>query len=621
MRLRHVILVLGTVLLTGLTPALLTLFSEGALGLYLLIATNFFAWTLVGLLYMGRTQMLRDVDSALRELGFASRGNDLGAKIRSFLAESGRLHRAAFAFQLDDSLVGAELSKSLNRIVYLAQSELKGVAAELALYDEESGLWSQAFISGSPSTMSTQAMLSSASIEEVTPDEEEPFVMTREVRFAGTLFGKLRVELPEGVTPTEADEKVLQLLATQGALMLIDSRFTDELLRMRLVSEESIKAKTGFLANLSHEIRGPLGVILNGVELTLDGLCGPVSDTQKQTLQMIKDNGDHLLDLVNDVLDYARVEAGKVSAKPVELGVKGLLKDLSTLVRSQAVLKKHKLRVEEIDESLGVVCDKRHIRQMLINLLTNAIKYTPDEGSIRVGAVRLPGGRIKIWVEDSGVGIPSSEQGKVFGAFERVDHKYSTAQVGTGLGMPLTKKLVEVNNGSVGFESEEGKGSTFWLNLPAVALETEDSQAQSEEEQQAPSLKGRGEHLLLVDHDEATRSMLERYLSHQGFQILSARSGADVLKVLRDKEVNLAVVENDMPDINGEDMVVAIRSNPRSKSVPIILLSSRAFVFDIERFLRLGVDRCLSKPVELSEIALTARQLIDESSAWPEDMQ
>jgi CheY-like chemotaxis protein/anti-sigma regulatory factor (Ser/Thr protein kinase) len=386
---------------------------------------------------------------------------------------------------------------------------------------------------------------------------------------------------------------------------------------MRVAGEESTRAKTGFLANLSHEIRGPLGIILNGVELINDGLCGPVTESQRETLGMIKQNGDHLLDLVNDVLDYAKVEAGKIKAKPVKLKVGSLLTDLSNVVRSQSIAKKQDLKTDPVEKDLTLLCDKRHARQMLINLLTNAVKYTPLNGSIHISAERIPGNRIKITVADTGIGIPVAERSKVFGAFERVEDKYAQSQVGSGLGMPLTKRLAEVNKGTVDFESEQGVGSTFWLILPAAETVEEEEILGGTEKRQGVFARGRGEAILLVDRENDERDMLERYLAHQGFKVINAANGAEVLRTLREWPIDLAVVEYDLPDITGEEMVGMIRQNPAAADLPIVMLSSKAFVFDIERFLKLGVDRCLSKPVDLCEIADTARQLIDETKSIP----
>ncbi len=509
-----------------------------------------------------------------------------------------------------------ELAGHLQRIVDVAERELDANAVEISLYDEVSDLWSQAFLKGVPRSCETQSMLVQAEgrQQESALDCRDEGVIVAPMLIAGHPFGALRVELQNGSKRNEKQEDLVQLLAMQGALRLIDARFTEELLRFRRASEESVRAKTGFLANLSHEIRGPLAIILNGVELLIEGLCGEISEQQKQTLLMIKTSGDHLLDLVNDVLDYAKVEAGKVTAKSIEIPVREILEDLSTVVRSQAVEKKHNLILENVDGNMGMVCDKRHARQMIINFLTNAVKYTPEGGTIVLSATRYAGDRVKISVKDNGIGIPDDQKEKVFAAFERVEDEYALKQMGTGLGMPLTRKLAEVNGGLAGFESEVGMGSTFWIVLPGCELSRTELTAENIENAELLPPQGNGEAILIVDSDSSSRQMLSTYLERQGFTILEAQSNREVLRRIRDMPVRLAIIENDIPGQPGEEVVAMIRGVPGGGGIPIILLSAKAFIFDIERFLKLGVDRCLSKPISLSEIALTARRLIDETN-------
>lgn len=597
----------------GLLPILLTY--GGSRTEVLLAAFCSLAWFIVGVLLMRHRHIFLTVRRAIDAIGLDEIDGGLTEVISQFSHETTRYHRAGLAFRLDNSLKSSTLSQNLARIAYLAYFELDAQAVELSLFDEESDLWSQAILIGEPKSSECQSMLATEQDRKgtiVLDDDDSPTVVCKPVTFAGSMFGAIRVELRAGAELNTADRQVLHLLTTQGGILLVDSRFTDEVIRLRRLSDETTRAKTGFLANLSHELRGPLGIILNGVELSLDGLCGPVSDSLSEMLKMIKDSGDHLLDLVNDVLDYAKVEAGKVTANPIEIALKPLLEDLTAVVRTEAVAKKHTLTLEEVDPSIGVLCDKRHIRQMLINFLTNAVKYTPDNGSVTVRVSSSSENRVQISIQDTGIGIPESQHDKVFGAFERVEHQYAMSQVGTGLGMPLTRRLAEVNGGLVGFESVENAGSTFWLKLPAVEIVGSCPEDLEDEDGQIIA-QGHGENILLVDHEIETSTMIRTYLVEHGFNVFQAVSGAEVMKVLREHSIDLAVVENDLPDLPGEEMVAAIRATPSAISIPIILLSAKAFVFDIERFLKLGVDRCLSKPVALSELALNVRRLVDEN--------
>ena len=609
-----------------LLPAIAVAFGAAPLGyvilhggnplLYFFAITNLIGWGLVTYLHLSQASILALLNSEKDQFSIEDSNREFHWYLKSFVKETVRYYRASYGLRLSPRRVTkTNLSTSLERIAQLAYTELNAQAVLLFLFDEKSESWSQGMLVGASRSSLTQAAVASSVglvNEDLTDPRADCKMLTVGIRFAGHTFGALRVEFRQGVIPTRSDRNVLRLLADQGGIMLVDAKFTNELLRMRKAGEESVQAKTGFLANLSHELRGPLGIILNGAELMIDGLCGEISEVQRETLQMVKESGEHLLDLVNDVLDYAKVEAGKVVTKPVEIAVGPLLDDLTSVVRSQAVAKGHKLIVEPVDGDLGLICDKRHVRQMLINFLTNAVKYTPNGGAITVRTERVAQNRVKISIQDTGIGIPEAERHKVFGAFERIENNYTQTQVGTGLGMPLTIRLAEVNNGAVDFESEEGKGSTFWLILPACVCRP--ISAGIDGGQSGPDMAhGYGETVLLVEHDSETRRMLEKYLTNQGFAIVIAENGQGVMRALRESRIEIAVIENDLPDTSGEEVVTAIRSNPNSVSVPIILLSSRAFVFDIERYLKLGVDRCLSKPVPLMELAVTVRRLIDET--------
>lgn len=542
-------------------------------------------------------------------------GGELVDEIASQLQDMRRYYNSAFAVQLDESIPTGHVESRLCSIAEIAQEELRARSVEISLYDEESRLWSRTLLVGEPFSVEGQSMLaeSPAALEETTVLRTPTgAVVASPLRFSGAVFGAIRAELFSGHTPDKGDLDIIKLCANQCASVLANSRFTQDLIRMKRLADESVKVKTGFLANLSHELRGPLGIILNGTELILDGLCGEITDHTRDTVRMVKSSGEHLLDLVNDVLDYAKVEAGKVVPKPVEVSVKELLVDLGKITRSQAESKKHKVIVEPVDETLGMVCDKRHARQMLLNFLTNAIKYTPEGGTITVSAEKTAANRVRISVKDSGVGIPEDQRGKVFAAFERVDHKYSSAQTGTGLGMPLTKRLAEANGGLVDFESQENVGSTFWLTLPYVQRGSEETTGTRLATQAVLPL-GRGETVLLVDPDAHARGLVETYLQKEGFSVFAAGSGRDVLRALRETNIAIAVLENDLPDLSGVELVAALRAHPKGASVPVVLVSAKAFVFDVEHFLKMGVDRCLSKPVDLREVAVTARRLIDES--------
>lgn len=500
-----------------------------------------------------------------------------------------------------------ETKEVVQRIFSTVTAHFPATAVQLQLFEDISGVAARDYSIGCPKWIQ----------DSENKESYEKFVLVGFLTFSGRKFGKLEIENSVPKSTLQSTEKMLTLITSYASLLFINAEFQHELTRIQKSSEDSTQVKTGFLATLSHEIRGPLGVIMNSVELVLDGLCGDITDEAKDALSMVKDSSHHLMDLVNDVLDYARIESGLIDASPVPISLNDLLSDMAAVVRSQAIQKNQKLTVEPPDSRLAMLCDKRHSRQILINILTNAVKYTPEGGKITLSAHQLTSERVKIVIADTGVGIPEEEFSKVFGVFQRVNNEYSKLQQGTGLGMPLTKKLVEVNGGSVGFSSEEGAGSTFWVELPLCFIDVVET-----EERDGEVIKlGQGELVLLVEPDEEQRSVYAKSLDQRGFSVTSVMTASEVLKELRQNKFSAVVIETDLPDLGGEDLIKSIRSTPSGSKVPLVIMSGKAFVFDLEHFIRLGVDRCLSKPFSLSELSGTIKKLIDETASIEKAMK
>lgn len=603
---------LGLVVLAALLPVAwfaAGLFSNGFFASAAVII-NFVAWGFFAVQIFRRRKVMQQLAETAQGIGVPVLGGSEAQLLERVLFEMRRKNSSLIFNSLESRIATKdELSRTLERIVALAYRLFHAESCELALFDSKSGVYHSSFVLGKPFRSSAQAMLAGAVESGATGESSAADVIVEPISFAGTELGTLRVGLRSGTRPSAADREISKLLALQTSLALINSRYNEELLRMKRTAEDSLRAKTGFLANLSHEVRAPLGIMLNAVELVLDGLCGEINSDQRETLKMVHGNGEHLLELMNDVLDYAKVEAGKLQPQPADIDVNDLLRDVCEVVRSQAEAKKHRLAFRSAGRPLVISCDRRHARQMLINLLTNSIKYTPDGGVITVWAEQLDQ-TIRINVRDSGVGIDPEQRDKVFAVFERVENRYSMAQVGTGLGMPLTRRLAEVNGGVIDFSSEPGVGSHFWLAFPSVAgaaAETLDSAAAAE-------VCGNGETVLIVEHDQGERDMTIRYLSHHGFRMLAAANAAEARRLLPTARVALAILDNPAAEEEG-GILSQLRSDPRTAEIPVVMATSRGFVFDIEKYLRAGVDRCLVKPVKLAELGRICHELLVDASA------
>jgi signal transduction histidine kinase/CheY-like chemotaxis protein len=610
---RDRVIFLGTLSFCALAMALpFGLFASGwfrnQLVLLLVVLLNSLGWLIGGLLYYFRHNLHGIAVYVGDELGLDTRYQSIEKVIFKVLKEVQRKNRSLSINVVERRVADKQaLSDALEKIVGLAFRLLRAESAELALFDVESGMYHSSFVIGKPFRESAQAMFSG--VLEGEESAPSPSVVVQPIAFAGSVLGSLRVALPGDAVPSLGDREIMRILALQSGLAIINAEYTSELVRMKNISDETVRAKTGFLANLSHEIRGPLGIMLNAVELVLDGLCGDINEDQLDTLRMVRSNGEHLLELINDVLDYAKVESGKITPKPEDIFVNDLLKDIAGVVRAQAEAKQHKLRFEEPSEVLAITCDRRHLRQMLINLLTNAIKYTPNGGEITIKADRMPGKRIKISVVDTGVGIDARDRHKVFSAFERIENSYSMSQLGTGLGMSLTRRLVEVNGGQIDFDSIKGEGSEFWLLFPAISYEA--VQHVKETQQEEPEVAGKNEAILLFEDDAEECKMMSRYLEHIGFTVIVADTRDKAVDALRTGQIELLLVDNQTSDHAGQEDVNEFREAARTSFLPIVLLTSRAFAFDIEKYLKEGVDLCLIKPVALKRLGRICRELID----------
>ncbi len=233
----------------------------------------------------------------------------------------------------------------------------------------------------------------------------------------------------------------------------------------------AMRSKDQFLSNISHELRTPLNSIIGFTDLLLtqDLGGGPLSEQQRDFLETVARNGRHLLELINELLDLQRIAAGRMDLRPEPVEVAVLLAESAASVQAQAQKHRHTLVVEPPPDGLRVLVDRGRMRQVLLNLLSNAIKFTPDGGRIRVQAAPTNGGvAARVAVIDTGIGIAPEDQAKLFQEFVQLDASASRKYEGTGLGLALSKRLIELHGGAIGVESEMGKGSTFWFTLPTA---------------------------------------------------------------------------------------------------------------------------------------------------------
>jgi len=258
--------------------------------------------------------------------------------------------------------------------------------------------------------------------------------------------------------------RAAQRLETQNAKL---EEQHQELTRLNAELDQAGKLRDQFLANVSHELRTPLNSVIgfSDLLLTMASPDSPLTDTQRDYLETIARNGRHLLDFINELLDLSKIAAGRMQLTLEPLALDALFREVADTVRAQLEAHKHELAIEPLRETVIVTADRGRLRQVLLNLLSNAIKFTTDGGRITLSA-QLAGDRVRVAVSDSGIGIAPDDQQKLFREFVQLDGSASRRYEGTGLGLALSKRLVELHGGAIGVESQLGQGSTFWFTVP-----------------------------------------------------------------------------------------------------------------------------------------------------------
>ena len=368
--------------------------------------------------------------------------------------------------------------------------------------------------------------------------------------------------------------------------------------------KEVDRLKSQFLANMSHELRTPLNSIIGFSRVILKGIDGPITNMQRQDLEAIYNSGQHLLGLINDILDISKIEAGKMelSFEPVDLAevIRGVMSTAVALVKDKPV----ELQQSVPEDLPTIIADGRRIRQVLLNLVSNAAKFT-DEGFIRV-EVQADEEFVTISVADSGIGIPQEKLPKIFEAFTQVDSSPSRKYGGTGLGLTISKSFVELHGGRIWAESEVGKGSTFYITLPIQGPPKKSPEEVEEELEELPEGE-EGKWVLCVDDDQGVITLFRRYLSKQGYRVIGltdASRTVEEAKRLKPYAITLDVM---MPGKDGWEVIQELKADPETKDIPVIMCT---IVGEKGRGLSLGAADYLVKPI-LEQDLLAALDRLD----------
>jgi signal transduction histidine kinase/ligand-binding sensor domain-containing protein/CheY-like chemotaxis protein len=384
---------------------------------------------------------------------------------------------------------------------------------------------------------------------------------------------------------------------------LVDQRTTD-LVEARDQAQAANRAKSAFLASMSHELRTPLNAILGFSQLLREEIP---SEKQRKDLEIIHRSGEHLLGLIGDVLDVAKIEAGRVVLQNAPCDLRKLVREVTEMMEVRARAKNLQLLVEDFPDLTGsVLTDASKLRQILINLIGNAVRYT-FQGSISLRLEAIPEDtpndvKLRFEIEDTGVGIAPEDQARIFEPFVQVGNR--TTQQGTGLGLTIVRQFVELMGGTIGVESAPGKGSRFRVELPVERATGSDAKAAPDEGGKVVHITpGQAEYRVLVVEDAfENRLLLQRVLESVGFQVRVAQNGAEGIETFGSWHPHFIWTDRSMPGMDGLEAVRRIRELDGGRAVKIAGVTASVLAGDRHEMLAAGMDDVIQKPYSLAEV-------------------
>jgi signal transduction histidine kinase/CheY-like chemotaxis protein len=397
-----------------------------------------------------------------------------------------------------------------------------------------------------------------------------------------------------GTFPPDVTE-LLQTFASQSALAIVNARLFRELETKTKELEIASHHKSEFLASMSHELRTPLNAVIGFSEVLLDRMFGEINERQEEYLRDILSSGRHLLELINDILDLSKVEAGQMVLEPSTFEVGSALEWASALHRERAAA--HAITVtSEVADDVGTIeADERQFKQVVLNLVSNAVKFTPDGGSVSIRAYR-EGTDLVVTVTDTGIGVPPEDQERIFESFQQ-GGRGAPREEGTGLGLTLSRRIVALCGGRMWLESTPGIGSTFGFSIPGLPERVDEV---------APSGRDDLPAVVLVDDDRASLDLLSAYLDGSPVQVLRARDGVEALDVVRRVLPAAVVLDIKLPRLDGWQVLTELKADPATAAIPVVIASADD---DRSRGLALGADVYLLKPVRRDELIDALRRV------------
>ena len=411
-------------------------------------------------------------------------------------------------------------------------------------------------------------------------------------------------------------------LRAAGALVDITER---KMMEQAIVTalkdaEAASKAKSNFLSTMSHEIRTPLSAIIG---MTAIGKKGSKTEDKDRALNKIGDASSHLLGIINDILDMAKIEADKLELSPVEYDFEKMINKVVAIINFRVDEKVQTLDIE-IDEKIPpfIIGDEQRLAQIITNLLSNAVKFTPEGGKIRLEALLLnetaENCELRITVSDNGIGFSNQQHEKMFQPFEQLDSGISREYGGTGLGLVISKRIIELMGGNISVESAPGKGAKFIFTVkarrsPKTRVEQANAlEAKGQAESSDNSGEFAGKKLLFAEDIEINREMLITLLEDTGLLIDCAENGQEALDLItmNPGKYDIVFMDIQMPKMDGHEATRRIRALPDTAALPIIALTANVFKSDIETCLEAGMNDHLGKPFDIGKVLEILRKYV-----------
>lgn len=437
------------------------------------------------------------------------------------------------------------------------------------------------------------------------------------IMISGEIAGVLNAEHPERGTFSEKDLRLMQSVSISLSSTLENGRLFKEIeeANKRLMALDQLKTK--FLANMSHELRTPLNSIIGFSRIIMKGMDGPVNDEQYTDLESIYSSGQHLLSLINDILDLAKLEAGKMALVVDEIDLLDLANSVMATARGLVHDQNTELIIDIDPTTRYIEADKIRLRQVLLNLLSNAAKFTRD-GTIALTS--RPGDTpdmIIMSVADDGTGIDADTLPRIFDIFEQGINSVYPESGGTGLGLSIVRELVQLHKGKITVDSKLGKGSVFHIHLPRVRPPDDEPEAEEPEKEEINPLeialpssatlsKTKPKAILLVDDDPVIMKLYRRYLESVPIELICVSNGVDALSMIENDlyEIILIILDLHMPEMDGWETLQEIQLSEEANQIPVVISSVEP---DHNKVAEFGVEYVLPKPVKFNELT----QLID----------